>query len=365
MNVRSAWLPITGQTRSDTRVASLGALTPTSPVASRSGILPGSSDGKWRISGFTIVGTTAMGATVYPGRALIQGTDSQGGYPVALTQTLNLTFADGHAQYARVNPIVLRVYDDEYDASGRTEAAVEVIRGVPAASPAVPATPPLSLPLYTVAVPAGTSAGTGGIAWATALLGLRTATVGLGGILPVTTDTAIGAYPGQYRDIEGALQRWDGNAWLPYPPKPVWQNWTPVWSTATGSGTPSFGNAEVLARWIQQGPTVHMNFAITFGSTTSFGTGATTNDNWRFTLPVKAAAITKGIGFADLTLGLRDRVTARIRCTSTSVFELEIASGLPTGGAIAGFGLTDAVSPWTWAAGHTIIGSATYEAASQ
>ncbi|MFI5759798.1 hypothetical protein ACIA8F_02535 [Streptomyces sp. NPDC051563] len=365
MNVRSAWLQVTGQTRSDTRVASLGALTPTSPVASRSGILPGSSDGKWRISGFTVTGSTAMGATVYPGRALIQGAEAQGAYPVALTQPVNLTFADGHAQFGRVDLIVLRVYDDEYDASGRTEAAVEIVRGVPAATPAVPATPPLALPLYTVAVPAGTSAGTGGIAWTTALLGLRTATVALGGILPVTTDTAIGAYPGQYRDIDGGLQRWDGTAWLSYPPKPAWQNWTPVWTTATGSATPSFGNAEVNARWIQQGPTVHMAFAITFGTTTNFGAGANTNDNWRFTLPVKAASVIKGIGFADLTLDLRKRVTARLRCTSTSVFEMEIASGTPAGEAVAGFGLADAVSPWTWAAGHTITGTATYEAATQ
>lgn len=365
MNVRSAWLPVTGQTRSDTRVASLGALTPTSPVATRSGILPGSADGKWRISGFTVTGTTAMGATVYPGRAVIQGTDSQGAYPVALTQAQTLAFADGHAQYGRIDLIVIRVYDDEYDASGRTEAAVEVVRGTPAATPAPPAAPPLSLPLYSVVVPAGTSAGTGGINWNTALTGLRTATVAVGGILPVTTDTAIGAYPGQYRDIDGGLQRWDGAAWVPYPQKAVWQNWTPVWTTFTGNATPSFGNAEITARWIQQGPTVHMNFAITFGTTTNFGAGATSGDNWRFTLPVKAASAIKCIGFADLMMGTRERAVARIRATSTTFFELEIASGMPSGDSVAIAGITDAVSPWTWAAGHTIHGSATYEAAAQ
>uniref|UniRef100_A0AAU2JVI3 Minor tail protein n=1 Tax=Streptomyces sp. NBC_00049 TaxID=2903617 RepID=A0AAU2JVI3_9ACTN len=365
MNVRSAWLPVTGQTRSDTRIASLGALTPTSPVATRSGILPGSPDGKWRISGFTVMGTTAMGATVYPGRAVIQGTDAQGAYPVALTQTLGLTFADGHAQYPRIDLIVLRVRDDEYDATGRTDAAVEIITGVPAATPVAPATPALSLALYTVAVPAGTSAGNGGINWTNALVGQRTTTVGLGGILPVTSDTAIGAYPGQYRDIDGGLQRWDGTAWMPYPPKPAWQNWTPVWTTYTGNGTPSFGNAEIVARWVQQGPTVHMNFAFTFGTTTNFGAGATSADNWRFTLPVKAASAIKCVGFADLMMGTRERAVARIRCTSTSFFELEIASGMPSGDSVVIAGITDAVSPWTWAAGHTIHGSATYEAAAQ
>lgn len=363
MPIRSAWLPLTGQTRSDTRVASLGALTPTSPVATRSGVLPGSSDGKYRISGFTVTGTTAMGATVFPGRAVIQGTDSQGAYPVALTQSQGLTFADGHAQYGRIDLIVVRVYDDEYDASGRTEAVVEIIKGTPAPAPAVPATPPLSLPLYTVTVPAGTSAGTGGIPWATALAGQRTATVAVGGILPVTTDVAIGAYPGQYRDIDGGLQRWDGAAWQPYPPKPVWQNWTPVWTTFTGAATPSFGNAEITARWIQQGPTVHMNFAITFGTTTNFGAGGTSADNWRFTLPVKAASAIRCVGFADMMMGTRERSVARIRCTSTTFFELEIASGMPSGDSVTIAGIADAVSPWTWAAGHTINGSATYEAA--
>lgn len=362
MNVRSAWLPVTGQTRSDTRVASLGALTPTSPVASRSGILPGSSDGKLRISGFSVAGTTAMGATVYPGRAVIQGTDSQGAYPVALTQPLNLTFADGHAQFGRIDLVVVRVRDDEYDASGLTEASVEVIRGLPAGTPVAPAVPPLSLPLYTVSVPAGTSAGSGGISWNTALVGLRTTTVAVGGILPVTSDTAIGAYPGQYRDMDGGLQRWDGTAWLPYPAKPVWQDWTPVWTTTTGLAAPSFGDAQISARWIQQGPTVHLNFTIAFGAGTVFGAGANSADNWRFTLPVKAAAITRCVGFAELQSGTRERAVARMRLTSTSFFELEISSGMPSGDAVLNSGIADSVTPWVWATGHTITGSATYEA---
>ncbi|MFE4260308.1 hypothetical protein [Streptomyces sp. NPDC056883] len=362
MNVRSAWLPVVGQTRSDTRVTSLGALTPTSPVASRSGILPGSSDGKTRLSGFTVAGTTAMGATVYPGRGIIQGTDSQGAYPVALTQPVNLTFVDGHAQYGRIDLVVVRVRDDEYDASGLTEANVEIVRGVPAANPAAPATPPLSLPLYTVAVPAGTSAGTGGIAWATALVGLRTATVAVGGILPVTTDTSLGAYPGQYRDLGNGLQRWDGTAWLPYPPQPAWQDWTPVWTTATGAAPPAFGDAQVSGRWIQQGPTVHLNFTITFGAGTNFGTAPNSADNWRFTLPVKSAALSRCIGFAELQSTTRERAVARMRLTSTSFFELELSSGMPSGDPVLVSGIADSVTPWTWAAGHTIAGAATYEA---
>lgn len=153
MPVRSGWLSPDGQSREDTRLVSLGALTPTSPVATRSGVLPGSSDGASRISGFTLTGTAnSMSATVSPGRAVLQSTDARGAYPVALTEYLPVTFADGNAQYTRIDLLVLRIYDDAYDGLGRTEAVVEIVPGTPAAAPAVPAAPGLSLPLYEVTV---------------------------------------------------------------------------------------------------------------------------------------------------------------------------------------------------------------------
>ncbi|MFJ8821633.1 hypothetical protein ACIREE_07605 [Streptomyces sp. NPDC102467] len=238
MPLRSGWLSPDGQSREDTRLAPLGTLTPTSPLATRSGVLPGSTDGKWRISGFTVTGTPgAMTASVSPGRAVIQGTETQGAYPVALDDYLPLTFADGDAQYDRVDLVVLRILDDTYDASGRAEAAVEIIPGTPAATPAIPATPALAMPLYQVSVAKGTSAGSGGLAWDTVLVGLRNATVALGGILPVTSDTTNGAYPGQYRDAGSTLQRWNGSAWADYqPPQPAAET-TTAGASATGNWT--------------------------------------------------------------------------------------------------------------------------------
>ncbi|MBG0853220.1 hypothetical protein I2W78_15525 [Streptomyces spinoverrucosus] len=232
MPLHFGWLSPDGQTRADTRLTALGALTPTSPVATRSGILPGSYDGQWRISGFTVTGSPgSMTATVYPGRAIIQGADAQGAYPVALSDLVAITFADGDAQYDRIDLVVLRVYDDAYDGSGRTEAALEIVRGTPAATPAVPATPALATPLYEVRVVSGAGAGSGGIDWDAALTGRRTATVAVGGILPVTTDTSGGAYPGQYRDLNGTLQRWSGTAWANYQP-PVAVETTTTGATA-------------------------------------------------------------------------------------------------------------------------------------
>ncbi|MBK3576818.1 hypothetical protein JHN63_24025 [Streptomyces sp. MBT65] len=365
MPIRSGWLSPDSQSREDTRLVSLGALTPTSAVQVRSGILPGSSTGLYRINGFTLTGTTGtMSGTVSPGRAIVQSTDSRGAYPLALTEYENVTFADGDAQYGRIDLLVLRIYDDVYDGSGRTEAVIEIVKGTPSATPVVPAPPDVSLPLFEVTVPAGTSSGTGGIPWTTALTGRRTATVGVGGILPIITDTANGSYPGQYRDLNGQLQRWNGTAWADYPALPTWQNWTPAWTTNTGTATPAFGNASLSCRYVKFGTTVHLNFQITFGSTTNFGTSATTNDNWRFSLPVAAAATRLGIGFAEVSANTAgNRAMARLSLTTTGAFELVMSSAQAAATATANTGALDALSPWTWASGHTIFGSATYEAA--
>ncbi|CAM5699737.1 hypothetical protein [Streptomyces aurantiogriseus] len=365
MPVRSGWLSPDGQSREDTRLVSLGALTPTSPVATRSGILPGSSNGEFRLSGFTLTGTSGtMSATISPGRAVVQSTDARGAYPVALTEYLPLVFADGNAQYDRIDLVVLRVHDDAYDGSGRFEAVVEIVQGTAAAIPVVPDVPGLSLPLYEVRVPANASTGTNGIPWSTALTGRRTATVAVGGILPVISDTAGGAYPGQYRDIDGQLQRWNGTAWTDYPVLPTWQSWTPTWTTNTGAATPSFGNATLSCRYVKFGTTVHLNFSITFGSTTTYGTSATTSDNWRFSLPVAASAVHPQIGFAELGAANETRAVARMYCGTTTTFEMQISTGRPNAAVHANYGSVDALTPWTWASGNTIRGTATYEAAS-
>ncbi|MFD5145357.1 hypothetical protein [Streptomyces sp. NPDC058401] len=217
MPLITSWLSPTGQTRENTRVSQIGATTPINPQQARSGILPGSYGGEHRAAGFWTDGTSAMTVNVSNGRAVIQGLHSQGYYQVTLDGGVALTVADGDAQFARVDLIVLRVYDASYDTSGKSEAAVEIIRGTPSATPVAPAAPVLSLPLYEIAVPAGASAGKGGIVWNGALKDLRTTVVAIGGIVPVYGETGSGAYPGQYQDGYTALQRWDGSAWVPYP----------------------------------------------------------------------------------------------------------------------------------------------------
>ncbi|WP_030757431.1 hypothetical protein [Streptomyces griseus] len=217
MNLRSSWTAETGQTREDTRLTQTGVTTLANPVQVRSGVLPGSYDGQYRLAAFWTFGSAPMTATVSEGRAVVQGDISQGAYPVTLPNSETLTFAPGNAQYGRVDLIVLRIYDGLYDDNQRYEAKLEILQGTPDPAPRAPLVPERCLPLYEVLVPAGASAGNGGIPWATSLTDLRTPVVSLGGILPVEGAVQPGAYPGQYQDAGGALQRWDGGAWVAYP----------------------------------------------------------------------------------------------------------------------------------------------------
>ncbi|MGW6564592.1 hypothetical protein [Streptomyces sp. NPDC054975] len=215
MTVRAAWLQSTGQTREDTRLTLASLLTPSgqsleeTPLRSRPGIVPG---------GFVLTGTAAMQCTIGTGRAVVQGKDTrQGAYLVSAISPETITIEDGDPQYDRIDLIELAVIDDTYDKTGTTDAVIRLVKGVPQANPVAPASGPGStVPLYTVRVPKGISAGNGGIAWtAGAVVTQHWPVVALGGIMP--TSGFKGAYVGQYRDAGGMLQRWDGTTWIGYP----------------------------------------------------------------------------------------------------------------------------------------------------
>ncbi|PZT76038.1 MULTISPECIES: hypothetical protein [unclassified Streptomyces] len=225
MPVRSAWLinrteTESGQSRTDTRLSPLGTLAPNGALTSASGIIPGSADGKYLMSALYVFGDTAgMTANVAPGRAVIQGSPAAGAYPVVLNGYTTITFDDGDASNPRVDLVVLRVYDAQFDTvNGRTEAVLEIVKGQPSATPEPPLLPDVSLPLAQVTVPAGASVGTGGLDWGSAVYDLRRATVAVGGILAEGWNRDVpGGYPGQYRDTSAHLQRWDANHWVSYP----------------------------------------------------------------------------------------------------------------------------------------------------
>ncbi|MFB6548669.1 hypothetical protein [Streptomyces sp. NPDC056405] len=143
---------------------------------------------------------------------------------------------------------------------------------------------------------------------------------------------------------------------------PRWSSWTPTWSTNTGSATPSFGNATIDCEYTQTGDMVICRVQITFGSTTSFG-GGTGADNWRFSLPVTAAATSNAAGHFELSISSDERWYSRARITTTSVFELETSSGRVDGATTTNTGLVDAITPATWANGDAIYGTLHYKAA--
>ncbi|MGW7197216.1 hypothetical protein [Streptomyces chryseus] len=216
MTVRSAWLlpGPGGQTREDTRLVPLGTMTPTSELGTRAGILAGGNP-------FAAGGVSAMQVQVGIGRALVQGTIAQGAYPVAVTTPETLTIGDGNAQFARTDSVILRVYDGLYDTSGQTLATVEILAGDPLATPVEKTLPAGSLRLWNITVPAGTSVGTGGLNWSTALADRRRYTTAHGGILPKGyAPPSTGAYDGQYRDTGSTLERWSAvrGAWETYRP---------------------------------------------------------------------------------------------------------------------------------------------------
>ncbi|MFJ8695329.1 hypothetical protein [Streptomyces roseolilacinus] len=225
MPVRSAWLinrttTDSGQTRSDTRLAPTGTMAPSGALTTVSGVIPGSQDGRYIMDGLYVHGDTAgMTANVAPGRAVIQGSPAAGAYPVVVTDYTQITFDDGDANNPRVDLVLLRAYDAQFDpASGRTEAVLEILKGAPAPTPEPLPVPEGALALARVHVPAGASVGTGGLDWSKAVYDLRHTTVAAGGILAESWNRdSAGGYAGQYRDNASQLQRWDGTRWVSYP----------------------------------------------------------------------------------------------------------------------------------------------------
>lgn len=163
---------------------------------------------------------SAMVARVAPFRAIINNSISSalGPYLMISTANVDITFADGEASVVRTDRIIARVRDNANDGSGSTAGSVEYLKGQ--ASGAATAMPNNSMLLYQMNVPAGASAGGGGINFAN-MTDSRTFTTASGGIIPVPGATEMNAisspYWGQavYRTDLDCLYIWDGGNWRP------------------------------------------------------------------------------------------------------------------------------------------------------
>lgn len=159
-----------------------------------------------------------MTVEVTPFTAWVDGgaSDAQGGYPFVLDATKTLTITDGDAALSRTDTVVAEVKDNTHDASGSTTATVRVLPGTPGGG--VPTLPTSCVPLRNIIVPAGTSAGTGGLSGSNLSTDRRAYTAGLGGVVPVSGTTerdAMGARKGQpvFRLDTLTLEVFNGTSW--------------------------------------------------------------------------------------------------------------------------------------------------------
>ncbi|WP_328620814.1 hypothetical protein [Streptomyces sp. NBC_00354] len=295
-------------------------MAPESAMVSRDGVIAGG-------TALAATGIAAMQVQIAVGRALVQGTDVQGAYPVAVTAPETLTIADGHAQYGRIDAVVLRVYDSLYDTSGQTVARVEILQGAATATPVAPNLPAATLRLWEITVPAGTSAGTGGITWASALADRRRYTSAYGGIIPRGWGLSFaGAYVGQYRDNGIGLDRWDGSAWQTLDPVIGWT------SPALAAGYTNGGNSQGPLRYraITLGGVPHLQWRGGVSWTTNAAPPASGQP---LAAPLPAAVRPALLTSASIAAG---GVPIKVDCQTNGHLRLVGSAGLTTWAALSG-----------------------------
>ncbi|MFF4523456.1 hypothetical protein [Streptomyces bluensis] len=307
MTVRPAWLLPLGQTREDTRLAPVGTWTPQDEMRTRDGVIPGGIP-------FAATGAGAMSLQIGIGRAVVQGTNAQGAYPVAVDAPESVTFTDGNAQFDRIDSVIIRVYDGLFDESDNALARVEILVGQASATPTAQPLPPCSLRLWDVTVPAGASAGVGGIDWNSALTDRRRYTAAVGGIIPQGWGLSFtGAYEGQFRDAGGVLERWNAtdSKWETYrPPERAVETISGGITTASGWSLQTFGArrrngvVQIVGYWTRTGATLLANPNLTDTLVATLPTG------WRPVLLVEAVA-SNGYGFGACAIGGDGLMTLR------------------------------------------------------
>jgi len=333
MAVRSAWLlpggsAGPGQTREDTRVVPLGTMTPDGPLSTRSGVIPGGNP-------FATSAAGAMSLQVGPGRGVAQGTTAQGAYPLAVTSPETVTFTDGDASYDRIDTIVLRVLDGMYDVSGDTLATIEVVEGQPTDTPQRPDIPSAALPLWDVRVEAGTSSGTGGVNWATAVTDRRVFLTSVGGIVPIGSTSQAGSYDGQYMDLGGVLYRWSASTstWQVYrAPELAAETFSGSVSVATGWSLNSFGGrrrngvVQIVGYFSRTGNNITRTASGNVTDTV-IATIPATPSGWRPVIPFESMA-SNGYGSGSVTVETNGQLLLRTWEGGSSTNALEKGTNL-------------------------------------
>ena len=146
-------------------------------------------------------------------------------------------------------------------------------------------------------------------------------------------------------------------------PTTAWQSWTPTWTC--DNTPPSVGNGTMIARYVQIGKVVTVQMFLSFGSTTSGGTG-----NWHFTLPVQCVGweqqlVVKGYTNAGNFVGSGHAqggsVTPYLPVSSSSCSMLVVRNTDAT--AAHGTGIPVAPGNYTFTTSGNLVIFGTYEAA--
>ncbi|MEU6496452.1 hypothetical protein ABZ890_39750 [Streptomyces sp. NPDC046984] len=266
---------------------------------------------------------------------------------------LNVSPAGGAGQF-RKDTVVASVYDAEY-AGTASEWRLEIIQGPYAASAG--ATVRGSLP-SNAQVLADISIGPSQSSVTNAnIVDIRNYSVAAGGIVPLSSSLDMNhPAPGQFRylmDTDRILYgKQDGTSGEVAKVPGAWTSYTPAW---TGSTTnPSIGNGTLTGRYTKLGPTVMCEIFLIPGSTTTFGSGT-----YLLSVPFAKATATEAVGAARLTAGsvfLGHCILGSGANTMNVTFPNQSNNGLGQN-----WGNT---VPATFAAGHTLRMSITYEAAS-
>lgn len=128
-----------------------------------------------------------------------------------------------------------------------------------------------------------------------------------------------------------------------------WTAYTPTWAGSTAN--PTLGNGTIAGRYIQVGKLVIYSIQLTFGSTTTIGSGTYT-----FTLPVAARSASPRLPIGDVACFDASTLTARLGDCDT--FSATTVAAFTNDNVR----VTHA-APFTWATGDTIGIQGMYEAA--
>jgi hypothetical protein len=313
------------------------------PFGTRSGVRPGTPDG------FVWATSVSWGVAPHAGVLDVHTPAAVGPYEYALDaeETGPLDAAD--ASYPRVDLVYVQVADpSESDGTSTPGLVVGYTAGTPAAAPSAPTTPARAMVLATISVPrAGggsptvqrqaptlTLAGAPYQVRSDAERDALLATLGSSVAAPLWVEHVGGSRA-------GVVERHRGSGWEVVTAGTIWSPYTPTLSNIT------LGNGTLSGAFCQIGRTVHYRASLVLGSSSSLTSLAIVGIPRQIT--TSAQLFGHGI-ITDASTSASQMIMARAWTGTT------VGLYLAKDGAAVAPG-----SPWTWAAGDTLLWSGTYD----